>query len=76
MEGWDGTLESGESSLFSKQGPAASETVSHMAIRRKTFSCTRKSKHEHPKPAAHLVCSQISKKASTAGVLGKETCNK
>lgn len=59
-----------------REGPVASETVSHKAIRGKRFPRTRKSKHDQSTPGAHLECAQTSKKAGMAGVRGKGTWEK
>lgn len=53
---------------LSRQGPGA--------IRGKRLPSTRTSKHEHPKPGAHLACSQTSKNTSLTGMLGKGTWEK
>lgn len=67
MEGWDGTV---SLKRCLNRDPWR---MSQKAIRGKRLPSTSKSKHEHPRPGAHLACSQPSEKASMAGVhLGRE----
>lgn len=69
MERWGGTVSRGVvTEELSRQGPGA--------IRGKRLPSTRTSKHERPKPGAHLARSQTSKNTSLTGMLGKGTWEK